>query len=223
MKILIIGASGMVGQAVLKECLEHSAVEEVTTLSRAPLNLEHAKLKAIILEDFQQFNTLSEDWSRLDACFYCMGISSVGVDTAVYQKITVDITVTIADELYQKQPNMVFTYVSGQGTDSSEKGRVQWARIKGKAENYILSRGFKDAYMFRPGVILPQKGIRSRTAWYNAVYMLMRPFFPLLLRSKNISTTTTLGLAMIRCVQRPLENKHLENAQINALAAEVEV
>ena len=219
MHILIIGASGMVGQAVLLECLEHHSVTQVVCVSRSQLPQSHPKLTSLVLEDFTAFHTLDYDWGRVDACFYAMGISSVGVNAEVYYSLTYDLTTVIADHLYEQNPQMVFNYVSGQGTDSSEKGALGWARVKGKTENYILNKGFKDAYMFRPGAIIPQKGIRSRTAWYNAVYWIMRPFFPLLLRSKNISSTTTLGLAMIQTLRHPGDQKHLENPQINTLAA----
>jgi hypothetical protein len=146
-----------------------------------------------------------------------MGVSALGLDEAAYTKLTFDVTQALADAMYETNPDMVFSYVSGAGTDSSEKGRIMWARVKGRAENYVLNKGFKDAYAFRPGGILPEKGIKSKTGWYNFFYVVSRPFFPLLRRSKNITTTTKLGQAMINSVIQPQRLKHLENKDINGM------
>ena len=216
--VIITGATGMVGKGVLLECLDSHKIEKVLVINRRSLQLQHSKLKEILLEDFTQLASIKDQLEAYDACFYCMGVSSVGMNEERYNAITYNTTKTFADVLFELNPQMTFNYVSGAGTDSSEKGRSMWARIKGKTENYILSKGFKAAYAFRPGMIIPECGIRSRTGWYNAVYVLMRPFFGLLKTSKNITTTTKLGLAMINTLYTSQEQTHLENKDINAMA-----
>lgn len=218
MKVIITGATGMVGKGVLYECLEDARVEEVLVVNRHPLGLEHNKLKELLLSDFQNIAQHKDALKGYDACFFCMGISVLGLSEKEYTAITYHITKAFADTLYDLNKETVFNYVSGAGTDSSEKGRSMWARVKGKTENYVLNKGFKDAYMFRPGAIIPEKGIKSRTAWYNAAYVLMRPFFSLLKKSKNITTTSKIGHAMINTVISSTQLKHLENIDINKRA-----
>lgn len=167
---------------------------------------------------FQNIEAVVKELEGYDACFHCMGTSAVGKNEATYTKITFEYTKTLVDICYKVNPNMVFNYVSGTGTDSTEKGRSMWARVKGKTENYILAKGFKDTYMFRPGAIIPEKGIKSRTGWYNLFYVILRPFFGMMKKSKNITTTTKIGLAMINSVLNSQELKILENQEINTLA-----
>ncbi|MBX2828606.1 MAG: NAD-dependent epimerase/dehydratase family protein [Flavobacteriaceae bacterium] len=217
-RVIITGATGMVGKGVLLECLDHPSVSEVLAINRSSLDLQHSKLKEIILEDFAALETIEDQLKGYDACFYCMGVSVVGLNEQKYTHITFSITQIFADVLYKHNPTMVFNYVSGKGTDSSEKGRSMWARVKGRTENYILNKGFRDAYAFRPGAIIPERGIKSKTGWYNAIYVIMRPFFALLKKSKNITTTTKIGLAMIHMLSKPSDLKHLENHDINLLA-----
>jgi hypothetical protein len=147
-----------------------------------------------------------------------MGVSSAGLSERKYTEVTYTMTLALAATLYSIHPGMVFCYVSGAGTDSSEKGRMMWARVKGKTENRILNMGFKDAYAFRPGVILPERGIKSKTKSYNAMYVLVRPLFPLLKRMKSITTSSKLGRAMIHVYHHPQQKKHLGGADINKLA-----
>lgn len=218
MKVIITGATGMVGKGVLYECLEDSRVKEVLVVNRHPLGLEHNKLKELLLSDFQNIVQHKDELKGYDACFFCMGVSVLGLSEKEYTSITYHITKAFADTLYDLNKEMVFNYVSGAGTDSSEKGRSMWVRVKGKTENYVLNKGFKDAYMFRPGAIIPEKGIKSRTGWYNAAYVLMRPFFSLLKKSKNITTTSKIGHAMINTVTASTQLKHLENIDINKRA-----
>jgi uncharacterized protein YbjT (DUF2867 family) len=218
MNVIITGATGMVGKGVLLECLAHEAVNNVLVINRKPIDHSHPKLKELLLGDFTQIATLSNELHNYDACFFCMGVSSVGMNEAEYTNITYNITKAFADVLYQLNPNMVFNYVSGTGTDSSEQGNTMWARVKGRTENMIFEKGFKDAYAFRPGVIIPENGIKSSTGWYNAIYVVTRPLFPLMKRSKHITTTTKLGQAMINSVLHPMEKKKLENVDINNLA-----
>lgn len=218
MKVIITGSTGMVGKGVLLECLDSSKISKVLVVNRNSLDIQHPKLKEILLKDFNQVASIAHYLKGYDACFYCMGISVVGMNEKKYSDIIFNITKAFADVLITQNPKMVFNYVSGTGTDSTEKGNTMWARIKGKTENYILNLGFKDAYAFRPGAIIPERGIKSRTGWYNTIYVLMRPFFGWMKKSKNITTTTKIGLAMINSVSYPQLLKHLENKDINTLA-----
>lgn len=208
----------MVGKGVLLECLDSKKINAVLIINRSSLNIQHPKLKEILLADFTKIDAISDQLPGYDACFFCLGISSVGSNEKDYTNITYNITKYFADALSVLNPNMIFNYVSGAGTDSSEKGTSMWARVKGKTENYILNKGFKDAYAFRPGMIVPEKGIKSKTGWYNIVYMILTPFLGLLKKSKNITTTTKLGLAMINTLFSSQSLKHLENKDINLLA-----
>tara|TARA_Y100000385_G_C12935989_1_gene568877 strand:+ start:186 stop:866 length:681 start_codon:yes stop_codon:yes gene_type:complete len=216
--VIITGSTGMVGKSVLLECIDHPSIKKVLLINRSSLNFDHSKVNEILLSDFSQMHTLQDQLKGFDACFHCMGISSIGKSEEEFTKITFDLTKILADTLYQLNNDMVFNYVSGTLTDSSEKGKTMWARVKGKTENYILNKGFKDAYMFRPGGIVPEKGIRSSTGWYTIIYVLLRPFFPWMKKNKNMTTTTRFGQAMINSMKFPSELKHLENEDINLLA-----
>ncbi len=218
MKVIITGSTGMVGKGVLLECLESSQIDKVLLVNRSPIDIEHPKLEEILLDNFLDISSVKDKLTGLDACFYCMGVSALGMTEEDYTKITFDTTKAFVDVLFASNPNLVFNYVSGMGTDSSEKGKQMWARVKGRTENMVLNKGFKDAYAFRPGVILPEKGIKSKTAWYNASYVLLRPFFGLLKRSKNVTTTTNVGKAMLATLRHPNPKKHLENPDINQLS-----
>ncbi|WP_136468845.1 epimerase [Flagellimonas onchidii] len=218
-KVIIIGASGMVGKGVLLECLDDPLVKETLVIGRSPIGLNGLKLKEIVLKDFTGLKSVQNQLIGYDACFYCMGVSVLGLNEKSYTHITYGITKIFADVLYELNPNMVFNYVSGAGTDSSERGKSMWARVKGKTENYILNKGFKDAYCFRPGMIIPERGIKSRTGWYNAIYVLMKPFFPLFKKAKNVTTTSRIGRAMINSLETEQRLKHLENLDINTLAS----
>jgi len=202
MKAIITGSTGMVGKGVLLECLDHESVSEVLVIGRNPVNVKHPKLKELIHKDFSDFSKATAQLKGYDACFFCMGVSSVGMKEADYKHLTYDLTLALARELVQLNPKMTFNYVSGVGTDSTEKGRTMWARVKGKTENDLLSLGFKQAFMFRPGMIIPLRGIKSRTKIYQFMYdyfmwlvKLMKFFSP-----NSVITTTQLGLAMINSV-----------------------
>ena len=208
----------MVGKGVLLECLEHPDVESVILINRRSVGLEDPKLIEIIHSDLTDISEIKSQLSNVNAVFHCMGVSAVGLSEKEYSRLTYDVTKEIADTIYELNPDSVFSYVSGTGTDSSENGRMMWARVKGRTENYILNKGFKDAYAFRPGFILPMKGVKSSTGWYNAIYTILRPFFPLIKNSKGITTSVNLGKAMINAVLKPQELKHLENPAINSLA-----
>ena len=216
-KVIITGATGMVGRGVLLECLESDKIDLVMLISRRSIGLSHPKIREVLLADFMNVAQEASKLTGYDACFHCMGVTSVGKKEAEYHHLTFNVTRILVDTLYTINPNLVFNYVSGSGTDSTEKGRTMWARVKGKTENYILQKGFSDAYMFRPGAIIPEKGIRSSTSWYNLLYVITRPFYSILKRSKNITTTTRLGQAMINSLYYKQSLKHLENSDINAL------
>ncbi len=199
MKVIVTGATGMVGKGVLLECIDHESVSEVLSVGRNPLNIKHPKLRELIHKDFSNFSEVNSELKGYDACFFCMGVSSVGMKEAEYKHLTYDLTLALAKELVLLNPKMTFNYVSGVGTDSSEKGRTMWARVKGKTENDLLNLGYKQAFMFRPGAILPLRGIKSRTRAYQFMY----DYFTWLLKivkvisPNSIVTTTQLGLAMI--------------------------
>ena len=160
MKVLVFGASGMVGQGVLRECLLDPEVSVVLSIARSSTGQQHPKLKEIVHKDFLDFASLETEWAGLDACFFCLGVSSAGMSEENYKRVTYDITLAAAQVLAKLNPNLTFVYVSGAGTDSSERGRVMWARVKGQTENALLRMPFRAAYMFRPGVIVPLHGIK---------------------------------------------------------------
>jgi nucleoside-diphosphate-sugar epimerase len=218
MKVIITGSTGMVGKAVLIECLESHHVESVLVVNRNPIDVKHPKLKEITHRDFTNLDPITDQLKGYDTCFYCMGVSAFGMSESNYYRITYTMTEVFAKTLYKLNPETVFNYVSGTGTDSSEKGRVMWARVKGKTENMVLGMGFKDAYAFRPGAILPEKGVKSKTGWYNAFYVITRPFFPLFRKMKSVAPSSNVGKAMINSVMYPGEKKWLENQDINELA-----
>lgn len=217
-RVLITGSSGMIGKGVLLECLSDSSIEKVIVINRSKTDIKHPKLVEILLNDFTKIESVKGSIGKIDACYHCMGVSALGLSEEQYTAITFDVTQKLSDVCFELNPEMLFIYVSGTGTDSSEKGSQMWARVKGKTENYILGKGFKKALMFRPGAIIPEKGIKSRTGWYNFFYVLLTPFFPLLKKSKNITTTTKMGIAMINALNRHAASHYLENRQINELA-----
>lgn len=216
--VIITGTTGMVGKAVLLECLDHPSINKVLVVNRQSLKIKHDKLEEILLNDFTKIASKSDELKNYDACFYCMGVSVLGLNEEQYTKIIYNTTKAFVDILYKLNPKIIFNYVSGTGTDTTEKRKIMWARVKGKTENAILKQGFLDAYMFRLGAILPEKGIRSKTAWYNTFYFIMCPLFPFLRLSRDITTTTKFGLAMINTLFHPQESKYLSNRDINLLA-----
>jgi len=198
-KVILTGATGMIGKGVLLECLDYPQIDEILVIGRNPTGMQHPKLKEILLNDFTALGSIKNQLSGYDACFYCLGISAAGKKEAEYKHITYDYTLALATVLLEINRGITFSYVSGQGTDSTEKGRMMWARIKGKTENDLLKLGFKKAYMFRPGAIIPLRGIKSRTKSYQFIYdyfmwlvRLIRAISP-----NSVVTTTQLGQAMI--------------------------
>lgn len=219
MKIAIFGSTGMVGKGILYECLESDKVTEIIAVNRSPLGMNHPKLREIIHSDFFDPSTIENDLTGLDACFFPLGVSVVGMSEKEYTRITYDLTIGIAKTLARLNSDMTFCYVSGVGTDSTEKGRSMWARVKGRTENELLAMPFKNAYMFRPGYIQPMKGIKSKTAWYNAMYVVAKPLYFIFkaLAPNSVTTTVTIGQAMINCVAGNGEKKVLDVREINEL------
>lgn len=207
-KAIITGVTGMVGEGVLHECLNHSEVESVLAISRKPCGVKHEKLKEIIHKDFSDLSSIEDQLAKYNACYFCAGVSSVGKKEDEYKRITYDLTLNFAHTLVKLNPDMTFCYVSGVGTDSTEKGRSMWARVKGKTENDLLKLQFKAAYMFRLGYIQPTKGLKNA---YKA-YKIFAPFYPIikLLFSKYATTLKEIGLAMINVALYGSEKKVLE-------------
>ncbi len=218
MKVIITGATGMVGRSVLNQCIDSDNVQEIFVISLTPLALTHAKVRELVHPDFTDFSSIQSELFGYDACFHCMGVSSIGISEKDYRHITYDMSYALASVLVRVSPQMTFNYVSGSGTDSSEQSSVMWARVKGKTENMLLNIGFADAYMFRLAALLPQRGIKSKTALYRLLYTGLRPFFPMLKEIMPVTTSENLGQAMIRSVTPPQTLKILETEEINRLA-----
>ena len=219
MKVIVFGATGMVGQGVLRECLLDPNVESVLAVGRSPTGQRHAKLHEILHDNFMDFSAIESRLKGYDACFFCLGVSSVGMDAERYRHLTYDITMAAARTLVALNPGMVFTYVTGRSTDSTEQGQVRWARVKGKTENDLLKLPFKAAYMFRPAGIQPLHGVRSKTAWVQAIYVVAAPLLSYLARSapKYMTTSEQLGRAMIKVAQDGYPKPVLESEDINSL------
>jgi uncharacterized protein YbjT (DUF2867 family) len=217
MKVLLFGATGMVGQGVLRECLLDGGIQRVLSVGRSMTGQTHPKLGELKIDDFMNLSTMEDALTGYDACFFCLGVSSVGMSEDNYRKISYDFTLSVAQTLVKLNPNMTFIYVSGTGTDSSEKGKVMWARVKGKTENDLLKISFKAAYMFRPGVILPLHGVKSKTKLYRVMYQILRPIYPILRKNKNITTTEQVGIAMINVAKSGYQKPYLENSDINSI------
>ncbi|MDK9699638.1 MAG: epimerase [bacterium] len=220
MKIILYGATGMVGQGVLRECLQDPEVEQILLLSRRSTNNSHPKVRELLVSDFMEYATIESDLVGYDACFFCLGVSSVGMSEQEYYRITFDLTMAAAQTLIKLNPNMTFVYLSGTGADSSETGKVMWARVKGKVENALFRLPFKGVYVIRPGYIQPLHGIKSRTSLYNWLYFVGKPLYPLL---KNIfptavTTTENIGLALLQVAKQGTPKKILENRDINQLS-----
>ena len=220
-KVIITGATGMVGMGVLLECLEHNSIEKGLVIGRNRVDLDHPKLSQLVHRDFSGFTGVRDQLSGFDACFYCLGISAAGLSEEQYKHITYDYAMALAKVLYEDNPGMTFNYVSGQGTDSSEKGRMMWARVKGNTENDLLKIGFKQAFMFRPGIIIPLRGIRSGTKAYQFMYDYFMWLVKIIktLSPGSVVNTTQLGLAMINSMLRGYPSKILGPKDILTLSA----
>jgi|SRR5882672_6637252 len=220
MRALVFGATGMVGHGVLLECLRDPEIDLAQAVGRSATGIQDAKLRELVVPDLLRYEGFEPLLSDFDACFFCLGVSSGGLSEADYARITYDITVAAATTLARLNPNMVFLYISGAGTDSSEKGGSMWARVKGKTENALLRLPFRAAYMFRPAAIQPLDGVRSKTPAYRLFYTLTKPILPLLrtMAPSYITTTRELGRAMITVAKRGGPSKIIESADIRGLA-----
>ena len=217
-KAIVTGVTGMVGEGVLHECLLHPDVESVLVIARKPSGVSHPKLKEIVHKDFHDLSSIADQLSGYNACFFCLGISVIGLTEEQYYRVTYDLTIHFAETLLSKNADMTFCYVSGKSTDSTEKGRTMWARIKGKTENQLLKMPFKKAYMFRPGYMHPTKGLKNTLKAYRYIswmYPALRVLFP-----GSVSTLKELGLAMINVVGRGYDKSVLEVKDILKVAQE---
>jgi uncharacterized protein YbjT (DUF2867 family) len=222
MNVLILGATGMVGQGALRECLLDDGVKRVVTLGRSEVAQRHPKLRQIVHADLLNLAPIEDQLTGLDACFYCLGVSAAGMSEPDYTRVNHDYTLSVARTLVRVDPDMTFIYVSGAGTDSSEHGRVMWARVKGRTENDLLKLPFVSAYMLRPAMIIPMHGIKSKTPLYRMLYSVLTPAYPLLakLSPKYVTTTERVGRAMLRLARTGYTSRVLEAAEIDMMGAQ---
>ena len=219
MKVLLFGATGMVGQGVLRECLRDPGIELVVTVGRSATGQRHDKLRELVVPDVADLSVLESQLGPFGACFFCLGVSSAGMSEERYTRLTHDLTLRVAQTLVVLNPDMTFVYVSGTGTDSTERGRTMWARVKGRTENALLRLPFRAAYMFRPGFIQPLHGIRSKTPLYRALYALTTPIMPIVSRvfPNVVTTTEQVGRAMIAVARNGFPRPLVEQSDINTL------
>lgn len=211
-RAILTGTTGMVGEGVLRECLLHPEVEAVLVINRKPCGVKHEKLKEIIHSDFLSLVSIEKELKGYNACYFCAGVSSLGKKEKEYTRITYDLTIHFADTLLKHDSQLTFCYVSGVGTDSTEKGKIMWARVKGKTENDLLKRPFKDAYMFRPGYIQPTRGLRKTYL----IYKIISPLYPVIkvLFPRYVVSLEELGKAMINVTLKGSDKKVLECTDI---------
>ena len=209
----------MVGQSVLRECLTDPAVRAIVAVGRNATGQRHKKIRDVVAPDLMDLSRLESQLTGFDACFFSLGVSAVGMTEEEYSRVTYDLTLSVARTVGRLNPGITFIYVSGQGTDSTERGRVMWARVKGRTENALLTLPFR-TYMFRPGMIIPLYGIRSRTAWYNAIYAVATPVYPVLRRffPGSVTTTEQLGKSMISVARSGSAKRVLETPDINSVS-----
>ena len=217
MRVLLLGATGMVGQGVLRECVAANDVTEVVAIVRAPLERVPAKLTEVQHRDF--FNWSDVDLGGFDACFFCLGVTSLGKSEADYRHVTYDLTMSLAEALVKTSPQAVFVYVSGAGTNA--QSRQMWARVKGTTENALMAMPFRGVYCFRPGYIQPLDGVKSKVGWYNAIYVGLSWAYPLLRRALPgiVTSSEAVGRAMLKMARDGWPHKVLDNKEINASAA----
>jgi uncharacterized protein YbjT (DUF2867 family) len=215
-RVIVFGATGMVGEGVLFKALNHEYVESVLVIGRRPCMVNHAKFREIIHHDFFDYSSIEEQLKGYDACFFCLGVSSMGMNEVDYSRITYNLTMQAATVLARHNPTMTFCYVSGAGTDSSEQGRIMWARVKGRTENHLANLPFKSVYCFRPGIMKPIKGQMNVKLLFRVLawpYPLWKVLFP-----GAVSTIADVGLAMINATLYGYSKKVLENLDIAQLA-----
>jgi uncharacterized protein YbjT (DUF2867 family) len=219
MKAVLFGATGMIGRGVLRECLRDPEVSEVLSIVRRPSGVRDPKLREIAHSDFADFSGLERDRTGFDACFFCLGVSSAGMNEADYRRVTYDYAIAAATVLAERNPGMTFVFISGKGTDATEKGRVMWARVKGATENALRRFPFRAVYAFRPAYIQPLHGIRSGTKWTRVFYAVMAPLYPLwkALFPPLVTTTEELARAMIHVAAHGYEKPIIESGDIGAV------
>ena len=222
MRVLIFGATGMVGSGVLLECLEAADVEQVTTVGRSAVMMQHPKLKQVLHADLFHVESIEAQLQPFDACFFCLGVSSVGMQEAQYSRLTYELTLDIAVPLARLNRKMTFVYVSGANTDASGKNKTMWSRVKGRTENALQRLPFKAVYCFRPGVIQPVKGVKSKTAIYQAIYVVLGPLLSLIraLRPGAVITTEGIGIAMLEVARRGAPQSVLEVADLKKIVGD---
>ena len=215
-KVIITGTTGMVGEGVLNECLQHDDVEQILSISRRPYGIKHPKLEEIIHGNFYDLSSVEDRLTGYDACFFCLGVSSVGMKEKEYYHLTYDLTIHVAETLSRINSNMTFCYISGAGTDSTEKGRSMWARVKGKTENDLMRLSFKSVYNFRPGILIPTKGLKNTLSFYKYLGWLI----PVIkkLTPKYICSLKELGIAMINAAITGFDKSILEVPDIISLS-----
>lgn len=220
MRVVLFGATGMIGQGVLRECLRDPRVSRVIAIGRSRSAVTHEKLEQIVHADLLDYAPIADRLVGVDACFFCLGITSAGMREAEYRRITVDFAVAAAEALLKASPRVRMCFVSGTGADSSERSRTMWARVKGRAENALFALPFDEVTVLRPGIVQPLHGITSRTPWTRAAYTVLGPLLPLVSRLAPgfVTTTERIGRAMIEFAERGSQRRILENADINAAA-----
>lgn len=215
---IILGTTGMIGEGVLHKSLDHLDVKSVLVINRRPCGVQHEKLKEIIHKDFFDLTPIKDQLSGYNACFFCLGVSSVGMKEEAYRKMTYDLTLNFAKTIIELNKDMTFNYVSGAGTDSSEKGRSMWARVKGKTENDLIKMPFKAAYAFRPGYIHPMPGMKNTLKAYKYLgflYPVFKTVFP-----AYVCTLSDIGTSMIKVCMEGYSKKVLECKDITLLGKE---
>lgn len=217
MRVILFGATGMVGQGVLRECLLDPGLKSVLSIVRTPSGRQHEKLRELVHTDFTSFRAIRDELGDLDACFFCLGVSSAGMSEADYTRVTHDFTLAAGSVLAERNPNMTFIFLSGAGSDSTEGGRVMWGRVKGKTENAVRRLPFRAVFVFRPAFIRPLHGITSRTRSYRILYTVLGPFFPVwkLLFPDHVTTTEQIGRAMLAVARHGYHKPILETPDIN--------
>lgn len=216
MKVILFGASGMIGQGALLETLKRADVTKVISVGRTALEQKDPKLEEVLLKDLTDYSSVGAAFENVDAVLFCLGVSSGGMKEADYRRITFEIPLAAAKAIHAKSPQATFCFISGASTDATEKGSVMWARVKGEAENALQKVGFKAVYCFRPGAIEPLDGIKSKTPSYKWLYVVMTPFWPLLRGMKKyVTSTRQLGFALVEVAKKGFPKTILESVDIN--------
>ena len=221
LRIILFGATGMIGSGVLHSCLADPQVAAVLVIGRTPCRVSHEKLTELLHTDFFDYSAIESRLTGYTSCLFALGVSAAGLSEAEYTHLTYDLTVAAAEAILKANPGCGFAYVSGQGTDTSEKGLFMWARVKGRLENRLLAMEFHPAVMFRPGAIQPMEGVESKTRLYRIIYSILRPIMPFALRHfpSIMTSSERLGRAMLRAMRGETSLRILESTEINKLGA----